>query len=76
MTDIAKAFENFFADERRSIATILSDYGNGHYEAQTETGHKLILLGNANVGDKVFYGVESKRILEQAPNIPFVEILV
>lgn len=76
MTSIAKTFEHFFDRTHRSIATILTDYGQGRYEAQTESGDKLILNGKANVGDKVFYDIHSKKILEQAPNVTFVDIPV
>lgn len=73
-------FNNFFAPlyqkTRRSVATILTDYGQGRYEAQTEAGNKLVLKGQASVGDKVFFDANTKRILEQAPNVVFSDIPV
>ncbi|PIE46396.1 MAG: hypothetical protein CSA44_00095 [Gammaproteobacteria bacterium] len=58
-------FNNFFAPlyqkTRRSVATILTDYGQG---------------GQASVGDKVFFDANTKRILEQAPNVVFSDIPV
>lgn len=76
MTSLATTFEHFFDRTNQSIATVLTDYGQGRYECQTEAGHKLILTGQANVGDKVFYDVYQKKIIEQAPNITFVDIPV
>ncbi len=76
MTDIAKAFDNFFEHEHRAIATILQNYGAGRYEAQTVAGNRLIINGEATVGDKVFYDTKTKRILDKAPDVEFFDIPV
>lgn len=76
MTNIAKDFEHFFKREHRSIATIITDNGNGNYAAQTEDGKPLIIKGDAAVGDKVFYEVKTRRILEKAPNVAWVDVEV
>lgn len=76
MTNIAKDFEHFFKREHRSIATIITDNGNGNYEAQTESSVRLIIKGDASVGDKVFYDVKTRRILEKAPNVTWLDVEV
>lgn len=76
MTNIAKDFEGLWKKEHRSVATILTDYGQGRYEAQTEAGYKLIVTGSATVGEKVFYDVRTKKVLEQAPDVTFFDIPV
>lgn len=77
MTNIAKDFEHFFKREHRSIATITADNGSGNYQADIQGGSALILKGTGvSVGDKVFYDVKTRQIIEKAPNVTWLDVPV
>ncbi|PIE81081.1 MAG: hypothetical protein CSA10_01410 [Cardiobacteriales bacterium] len=76
MTNFNDFFAPLYKKTQRSVATILTDYGQRRYLAQTEAGNKLVLTGQASVGDKVFFDANTKKILEQAPSIVFSDIPV
>lgn len=78
MINIAKTFDTLYSNEvtHRDIATITAAKTLGNYEAQTESGDNIIINGDANVGDKVFYDIRTRKILAKAPNVVFHDVPV
>lgn len=57
-----------------AVARIERDKGNGLWLAVTQTGVKVILKGEAQVGATVFYDVPTAKILSRAPRLAVIEM--
>ena len=69
-------FNALFKRQTRSIAKITRQNGI-NYIAQTDAGNEITLSGNGySVGDKVYYDRQTGRILDTAPNLEMVELVV
>lgn len=73
---ILQQLRNALNQEQRSIATITGKSGDGKCTAKTQAGANLILIGAAEVGQRVFYDVRSGRILGDAPKVEITDIVL
>lgn len=65
-----------FPAQNRAVAKITQAHTIG-YTAQTSAGNDVILKGNGyQVGDHVFYDINSSQILDKAPDLPLIELIV
>lgn len=74
--NIKATFEALFNPQQISIAKILAANGDGSYTAMTQSGHPLVLTGNAQEGALVFYDMRTGTITAQAPDIDMTDIAV
>lgn len=74
--NLLNQFDAIFKRETRSIAKITVKTATA-YMGKTSAGNLVQLRGNGfSVGDNVFYDRETGDILETAPNLDVVELVV
>ncbi|UOO93573.1 hypothetical protein [Vitreoscilla stercoraria] len=74
--NIKSVFESLFEAEQLSVARISTQISVGTYQATTQNGHPVILTGNAQVNQMVFYDMRTGKITGQAPDVDVVDLPV
>lgn len=66
--NIITAFESLFEPALLNIATLHQGSGS-HWQATTESGSPVVLMGEGKTGQKVLYNLRTGEIVKPAPNI-------
>ena len=66
-------FNAIFNSEERAFAKITGVKPDGMLIATTPTGVVVLLQGKADIGKNVFYDRVTSKVLEEAPNVTFIE---
>ena len=71
--NLLSQFQQIFNQEERAFATITGVREDGKLIATMPTGAVVLLTGNVDIGKNVFYDRVTSRVLDEAPNVTFIE---
>ncbi len=76
--NVLQQFNAIFKREKRAVAKLVVQNPDGSWEARTSSGNQPIrLIGQGyTVGQTVFYDVITRKILEVAPDVIVVDLIV
>ena len=72
MMNITQQFADLFSPQQIAVATITADYGS-KWIATTMGGERVVLTGQGQIGQSVYYKVQTRQIIEPAPNVAVIE---
>ena len=72
--DILSQFTALIAPTKRQVAKITGGKGAGVWVAETPKGAVVVLEGEAQIGQSVYYDAYTREIEGQAPDVQWVEI--
>ena len=72
--DILSQFKSLIAPQKRNTAKITGGKGAGVWVAETPKGAVVVLEGEAQTGQNVYYDAYTGKIEGQAPEVQWVEI--
>ena len=73
--NIAWQFADLFEPQQVAVARIVSAYGS-KWIANTMGGDAVVLTGQGEIGQSVYYSVNKHQIIEPAPSVAVVEMPV
>lgn len=73
--NLTQQFADLFEPQQIAVATITAEYGS-KWIGRTMGGETITLTGQASVGSRVYYKVQTRQIIEPAPNVATVEVPV
>ena len=78
MMNLLQQFQAVFRSEKRSVARLVVQNPDSSWEARTSSGNQPIRLTGQGytVGQMVFYDIITHKILEIAPDVVVVELVV
>lgn len=68
-------FADLFEPQQVAVAHIVSVYGS-KWLANTMGGDTVVLTGQGEIGQSVYYSVNKHQIIEPAPSVSVVEVAV
>lgn len=71
--NLLSQFQQIFNTEERAFAKITGVKPDGMLIATTPTGAVVLLTGSVDIGKNVFYDRVTSRVLDEAPNVTFIE---
>lgn len=71
--NLLSQFQQIFNQEERAFAKITGVKPDGMLIATTPTGAVVLLTGSVDIGKNVFYDRVTSRVLDEAPNVTFIE---
>lgn len=72
--DVLGQFKGLLNPQKRQVAQITGGKGAGVWVAETPSGAVVVLEGEAQIGQSVYYDAYSREIAGQAPEVVWVEI--
>ena len=72
--DVLDQFKGLLNPQKRPVAKITGGKGAGVWVAETPTGAVVVLAGEGQIGQSVYYDAYSREITGQAPEVQWVEI--
>ena len=72
--DVLGQFKGLLNPQKRQVAKITGGKGAGVWVAETPSGAVVVLEGEAQIGQSVYYDAYSCEIAGQAPEVVWVEI--
>lgn len=74
--DILSQFRALITPQKRQVAKITGGKGAGVWVAETPGGAVVVLTGEAQIGQSVYYDAYTREIEGQAPDVVWVEISI
>lgn len=74
--DILSQFRALIAPQKRQVAKITGGKGAGVWVAETPGGAVVVLTGDGQIGQSVYYDAYTREIEGQAPDVQWVEISI
>lgn len=76
--NVLQQFRDVFKQEKRAVARLVVQQSNDTWQGETSSGKQLVVLVGTGykVGQTVFYDMTTRRILETAPDLEVVDLVV
>lgn len=71
--NLLNQFEQLFNRQEKAVSRVSGQLGSGRVVATTLTGATVILIGETETGQLVYYDRASGQILSVAPDVDFAE---